>query len=83
MANEGAIPGIPRPLVSGDYELIWNAAIVERHMHLSDLGIQNNDELILVFRPQSPPTPAPPHHPKKHKVVAAFDYAPVSAETGG
>ena len=49
MANEGTIPGIPRAPVSGDYELIWIAAIVERHMHLIDLGKQNNNELILVF----------------------------------
>ena len=63
MANAGAIPGIPGPPVPGGYELIWNqnndeltsnAAIVERHMHLIDLGIQNNDELLLVFLVEGP-----------------------------
>ena len=53
MANEGDIPGIPRAQ-NGNYELIWNGEVVERHIRLIDLGIQNNDELILVFRPQFP-----------------------------
>ena len=59
MADEGDLPGIPRATVrgcgqNGNYELIWNGEIVEEHIRLIDLGIQNDDELILVFRPQSP-----------------------------
>ena len=55
MANEGDIPGIPRAQ-NGNYELIWNGEVVEGHIRLIDLGIQNYDELILVLRPPTPRT---------------------------
>ena len=48
MSGEFDMPGIPRAQ-NGNYELIWNGTVVERHVRLIDLGIQNNDELILVF----------------------------------
>ena len=59
MANQGDIPGIPSaPIIRwgqiADYELIWNGEIVEDHLYLIELGIQDDDELILVLRPPTP-----------------------------
>ena len=51
MADEGDIPGIPSATVRGcgsigHYELIWNGEVVEEHIRLVDLGIQDDDELM-------------------------------------
>ena len=59
MADEGDIPGIPSATINrwgqiADYKLIWNGEIVEDHLFLKDLGIQDDDELILVLRPPTP-----------------------------
>ena len=59
MADEGGIPGIPRAMLNrwgqnDHYELIWNGEVVDEKIFLVDLGIQDDDELILVLRPPTP-----------------------------